>query len=197
MDVFLENLLQNKFWNHFHAEIIPWSPMFLDFLTTFHMVWKNQQSFESWLVWLWVSRHLKTPKIKPTIFLFLSCHYGFTNYFEILNFLFLISCQEEFQPVKYYLSRISTSKIWSSKNCKIQFFSLFDWFFKNFAFETYGILKMFLFSAQNNFYITLSSYVEGHMKKSSNLSFMSLVCFQASKVWMFFWKNFEITFRQK
>ena len=28
---------------------------------------------------------------------------------------------------------------------------------------------MFLLSAQNNFYITLSSYVEGHVKKESSL----------------------------
>ena len=42
----------------------------------------------SWLVGFLVSRHSKKPKIKPTIFsLFLSCYYGFINYFEILNFL--------------------------------------------------------------------------------------------------------------
>ena len=34
---FFENLLQSKFSNYFQAEIIPWSPMFLDFLTAFHM----------------------------------------------------------------------------------------------------------------------------------------------------------------
>ena len=42
-------------------------------------------------------------------FVFLSCHYGFTNYFYILIF-FLISYQEEFQTVQYYISRISTSR---------------------------------------------------------------------------------------
>ena len=48
---------------------------------------------------------------------------------------------------------------------------------------------MFLLSAQNNFYVTLSSYVEEHVKKSSSLNLMSSVGFQASKIWMFFWKT--------
>ena len=47
---------------------------------------------------------------------------------------------------------------------------------------------MFQFSAQNNFYIILSLYVEGHMQKSLSLNFMCPVGFQASKIWMFFWK---------
>ena len=126
---FSENLLQSKFSNYFQAEIIPWSPMFLDFLTAFHMVLMNQESCESWLVRFSVMRHPKKPKIKPTIFsLFLSCHYGFTNYFEILNFLF--STKNSFNMLKY-LSRISTSRNinLTSKNQKIQFFSLFGWFF--------------------------------------------------------------------
>ena len=46
--IFLENLLQSKIWNHFQAETISWNLMFLDFLTAFHMVWKNQESCESW-----------------------------------------------------------------------------------------------------------------------------------------------------
>ena len=48
---------------------------------------------------------------------------------------------------------------------------------------------MFLLSAQNNFSFILSSYVEEHVKKSSNLNLMSLVGFQASKIWVFFWKT--------
>ena len=47
---------------------------------------------------------------------------------------------------------------------------------------------MLLLSAQNSFYIILSSYLEGHVQKNSSLNFMSLVGFQASKMWMFFWK---------
>ena len=57
-------------------------------------------------------------------------------------------------------------------------------------------------SAQNNFYIILSSYVEGHVQKTSSLNLMSSVDFQACKIWMFFGRNFcgailEIIFSQK
>ena len=54
------------------------------------MVWKNEESCESWLVGFWVSRHSKMQKISANnfFFAFLSCHYGFTNYFEILIFAF-------------------------------------------------------------------------------------------------------------
>ena len=47
---------------------------------------------------------------------------------------------------------------------------------------------MFLLSAHNNCYIILSSYVERHLQKNSSLNFMPLVGFQASKIWIFFWK---------
>ena len=58
----------------------------------------------------------------------------------------------------------------------------------NFAANTYGTLNMFLLSVQTNFYILLSSYVKGHMKKKSSLRFMYLVCFQVSKIWTLFGK---------
>ena len=48
---------------------------------------------------------------------------------------------------------------------------------------------MFLLSAQNNFYIILSSYVQRHVHNNSSLNFMSAVGFQASKIWMFFLEN--------
>ena len=51
-----------------------------------------------------------------------------------------------------------------------------------------GTLKMFLLSAQNNFYIILSSRVRA--KKNSSLNFMSSVGFQVIKIWVFFWKIF-------
>ena len=47
---------------------------------------------------------------------------------------------------------------------------------------------MFLLSAQNNFYIILSSRVCA--KKYSSLNFMSSVGFHVIKIWVFFWKNF-------
>ena len=61
---------------------------------------------------------------------------------------------------------------------------------------------MFLLSAQNNFYIMLSSYVEEHVQKNSGLNSMSLVGCQASEIWVFLWKTYcgtslEIIFRQK
>ena len=74
-------------------------------------------------------------------------------------FFVLLSYQKKLQSVECCLSRINTSR-----NKK---------------------LKMFLLSAKNNFYITSSSYVEGHVKKHSSLNFMPVVGFQASKIWMF------------
>ena len=61
---------------------------------------------------------------------------------------------------------------------------------------------MFLLSVQNDFYIILSSYVEGYMKKNSSLSFMSLVGLKASKIWKIFGKSYcgdslQIIFRRK
>ena len=48
--------------------------------------------------------------------------------------------------------------------------------------KTYGTLKMFLLSAQNNFYVILSSYVDRRAsERKSTLSFMSLVGFQFAK----------------
>ena len=39
----------------------------------------------------------------------------------------------------------------------------------NLALKTYGTLEMFLLSAQNNFYIILSSYVDGAKKIKSEI----------------------------
>ena len=64
--------------------------MFLDFLIAFLTIWKNQENCESCLVGFWSTRHSKMPKVPVNFFFsFLSCHYGFTNYFEISNFVFL------------------------------------------------------------------------------------------------------------
>ena len=58
---------------------------------------------------------------------------------------------------------------------------------------------MFLSTAENKFYLIMSSYVEEHVKKNSSLNFMSLVGFQASKTCIFLenFEIFEIIFRQK
>ena len=55
--------------------------------------------------------------------MFLRFHYGFANYFEI-------SYQEEFHPVKYCLSRISTSRNIKFKRLQNSIFLAFGWFFK-------------------------------------------------------------------
>ena len=78
----------------------------------------------------------------------------------------LIWYQEQFQPVKYCLSSISTSRIIKLIKCKIQFLSLSCLLPLIFAFKTYASRKRFLLSAQDNFYIILSSYAEGHVKNN-------------------------------
>ena len=85
------------------------------------MVWKNQERCESWLFGF---SH------------FLSCHYGFTYYYEILNFPFSSIMPGEVSTcsVKYYLSRISSSRNRKLKKCKIQFYFCF-------ALKTYSTLK--------------------------------------------------------
>ena len=41
----------------------------------------------------------------------------------------------------------------------------------DFALKTYCTLKLFLLSAQNNFHFSLSSYVEGYVKKEFKSAF--------------------------
>ena len=48
---------------------------------------------------------------------------------------------------------------------KLSFLVFYNDFFLIFAFRTYISLKRFLLSAQDNFYIILSSYVERHVQK--------------------------------
>ena len=97
-----------------------------------------------------------------------------------------MSHQEKFQPVKYYVSWISTSRNTKLKNCEKLFFSFFNWF--HFC-PQYLWHFEYAPSVQTNFYITLSSNVEEHMKNKSSLTFMSLDCFQVSKIWTFSFKN--------
>ena len=87
-----------------------------------------------------------------------------------------------------YLSKISTARNinLTSKNHKIQFFSLFASSFLNFAFKTDGTLKVLILGAQDSFHIILSYYVGGHLKKTSNLNFISSIDFQVSKILILF-----------
>ena len=70
----------------FRQKEFPKTSCFFLFSIGFHMVWKNQESWELWLDGFWVNRNSKMQNFLPKIY------------------------QKEFQPVKYYLSRISTSR---------------------------------------------------------------------------------------
>ena len=52
----------------------------------------------------------------------------------------------------------------AQKIVKFSFLAFLADFFLNFALKTCGTLKMFLFKAENNIYIILSSYVKGYVK---------------------------------
>ena len=70
--------------------------------------------------------------------LFLSCHYGFTDYFELVNFAFLKSYPEEFHAVKYYPSSVSTS--WNMNFLKSCIFT-FNLHFQSFQSDLANFLK--------------------------------------------------------
>ena len=72
----------------FRKKIISYSLLLFNFRIVFNMVWKNQENYESWLVEFWVGRLLKMQKLSTNSFsfAFLSCCFGFSNYFEILFF---------------------------------------------------------------------------------------------------------------
>ena len=165
------------------------------------MVWKNQESWDSWLVGFWSNRYSKMQKILPTVFLFLSRHYGFTNYIELSNMFFLILYQEEFQPIKYLLSRITnTSRNIKQKN-KFSFLTFstdFLWFCLQKLWNFEGVV----IKCPKQFLRYIELICSGSCKKNSSVNFVSLVGFQTSKLWMIFWKtycgaSFEIIFRQK
>ena len=73
---------------------------------------EESREFRALIRWV-LNMHSKLKKVSSNnfFFAFLSCHYGFTNYFEILTFaFFLIFYLEDFQPVKHNISRINTSR---------------------------------------------------------------------------------------
>ena len=75
----------------------------------------------------------------------------------------------------YYLSSISTSRnINLKKIIKSSFLSFLANFFKHFVFKTYGILKMLILGAQDNFHIILTYYTEVHLKKKIKSEFRVL-----------------------
>ena len=105
------------------------------------------------------------------MFPFLSCLCGFTNYFEISNFVFSNIIPRGASTCKiltfldYYFQKI----------VKFSFVDFLADLFLNFALQTYGTLEIFLLSAQNNLYIILSSYVECAKKIQVWMSCLQLV----------------------
>ena len=95
------------FWKSFWGRNNSLDP---PFLTIFNMVWKNQESCESWLVEFWVIRRLK---MQANFYQqFILCFWAAIMDLPITlkYFFFLIPYLEKFQPVKYYFSRMSTSR---------------------------------------------------------------------------------------
>ena len=84
------NFFMELFWKSFSGRNSSLKPSVSLFLTVFYMVWKNQESWEIGLDGFWSNRHSKTQNIFcwQILFAVLSCHYGFRNCFEILNFVF-------------------------------------------------------------------------------------------------------------
>ena len=76
------------------------------------------------------------------------------------------------------------------------FFSLFHWLSFSFALKIYSTLKIFLLSVQNNYieFTCRRARAKKKKKKKSNLNFMSMVGFKASKIWLFFPENLQSTF---
>ena len=134
------NLLWSKFWNHFQVEIIPWSLMFLDFLTVFHMVWKSQENCESWLDRFWFSWHSKIQKI-------------LVNYF----FYFWAPIMDLLTALKYIYRLLS--KHFSTADKWIELW-IMNWilneFWMNFEWIMNWILKFNLFKSPQYFFVFLS-----------------------------------------
>ena len=110
-------------------------------------------SCESWLVGLEGIQ-------KCQIFqLIISLHFwGVSNYFEISNFVF----SDIFSWGGSVCKILTLHK--AQKIIKFRFLPL-QLIFLKFGLKTYGTLKVFLLSAQNNIHITLTSYLEEHRKK--------------------------------
>ena len=133
------------------------------------MSWKNQESWEPWLVWFWVNRHSKMQKQIAINFFFWRFWATIMDllalWYQIL--FLLVWYQEQSKLVKYCLSSISTFRIIKLKKCKIQFFSLsclfsfFDFCLQNLCWSEKVPVKC----AKQFLCFLLSSYVEGHVKK--------------------------------
>ena len=141
------------------------------------MVSKNQESCESWLFELWVSRGSKMPKISVINFFwcFLVTTVDLLISLKYWIFLFLMSYQEKFQLLNIIFPELALPEMWSSKSCKILSFSLFGF-------------EKFLVIAQKSFCIILSLYVVEHVEKIQVwISCLPLIS-KPPKSWWFFGK---------
>ena len=139
--------------------------------------------------------------IKFFFFTSLSGDYRFTNYLEILNFLFSNILPGGVSTCYLPSSRVSTSRNIKLKNCKILFLTFSVDFLK------FSPLNLWYFEDVSikypkQFLYYIDFICKRHVKKNSSLNFMSSVGFQAPKIWMLFWKiycgaNFEVIFRQE
>ena len=104
------------------------------------MVWNNQDSSEPSLFGFSGNRHSEMQKSSAKNFFewFWAAIIDLLIALKYSILILLISYLQEFQPIKYYLSRISTFRNKKLKKCKIQFFILFCCFF-----------FFYLFSPQN------------------------------------------------
>ena len=93
-------------------------------------------------------------------------------------------------------------KKWVLINLILLVLGFFSSDFFNFALKTYGTLTMLLLSAQNKFYIILSSYVERACEKNSSLNqifgwfpgLQNLDAFLGKFFVALAWKSFSIIF---
>ena len=119
------------------------------------------------IVTFWVYRHSKMQKNLLAFFcVYLSCHYGFTNYFDILIFLFpsiIPGGIPTFQILSFQDQHLQ--KYRAQKFVEFSFLVFLANCFKNVDLKPYCTLKIVLLNSQNNFYVIMSSYAERHVQK--------------------------------
>ena len=111
---------------------------------------------------IWVNRYSKMRKKKPTdVSVFLSHHYGLTNYFEVINFAFpnIIPRGVSTCSILLFSQDQHFKKLQAQKIVKFSFQSFQLSFSQNL--QSFAVVL----SSKNNLCIILSSSVEQHVKK--------------------------------
>ena len=143
--------------------------------------------FETIQSLIWVNRYSKMQKRPTDVSVFLSHHYGLTNYFEVINFAFpnIIARGVSTCSILLFSQDQHFKKLKAQKIVKFSFQSFQLSFSQNL--QSFAVVL----SSQNNLCIILSSSEEQHLKKIK-FEFTSLVSFQTSKILMFFRKIFHV-----